>query len=72
MQTPNTTLTTTAARYLPTDILHALFFPDPEPVLVGEDAPDEVGAGLAMGEVGLYVTLLISAATWKTEPPPYS
>lgn len=28
--------------------------------------------GVAMGVVGLYVTPFAVAATWKTEPPPYS
>lgn len=28
--------------------------------------------GVATGVVGLYVTPFIDAATWKTEPPPYS
>jgi len=31
-----------------------------------------VEEGVATGEVGEYVTPFMPAATWKTEPPPYS
>jgi len=31
-----------------------------------------VGRGVAMGVVGEYETPLALAATWNTEPPPYS
>jgi len=38
-----------------------------------DDDPESVGEmGVAMGVVGAYVTPLAVAATWKTEPPPYS
>ena len=45
--------------------------------LFDEDDPDPVvdelvGMGVAMGVVGAYVTPLAVAATWNTEPPPYS
>lgn len=38
-----------------------------------EEAVEDVSeSGVAMAVVGLYVTPFASAATWKTEPPPYS
>jgi len=32
----------------------------------------EVEAGVAIGVTGLYVTALMVAATWNTDPPPNS
>lgn len=46
---------------------------EPEPELdPPEDDELESGMGFAMGVVGAYVTPFRLAATWKTDPPPYS
>lgn len=45
------------------------------PLLLEDDDDDddvELVRGVAMAEVGEYVTSLLDAATSKTDPPPYS
>ena len=37
-----------------------------------DELEPEEPLGVAIGVVGLYVTPLASAATWKTDPFPYS
>ena len=56
----------TAAPVLREVVLTVPALADAEPV------EDPWGIGVAMGVLGSYSTPFAEAATWKTEPPPYS
>ncbi len=44
-----------------------------DPALSGVEVTDpEAETGVAIGVAGLYVTPLIFAASWNTDPPPNS